>query len=49
MEINSPNLFIEINNSEYIFSVGEEDAQGDFKLIYKCAVPIQGIEKKKVN
>ena len=35
MEINSPILFIEINNSEYIFSVGEEDDQGNFKLIYK--------------
>ncbi|MDA8771295.1 cell division FtsA domain-containing protein [Candidatus Pelagibacter bacterium] len=49
MEINSPNLFIEINNSKYTFSVGEEDEQGDFKLIYKFVESIQGIENYKIT
>jgi len=39
MEIYSPTLFIEINTSEYIFSVGDENEQNNFKLIYKCIVP----------
>ena len=35
MEIYSPTLFIEINNSEYIFAVGDESEQENFNLIYK--------------
>ena len=31
MEIYSPTLFIEINNSEYIFAVGDESEQENFK------------------
>ena len=49
MKIHSPNLFIEINNSEYIFSAGEEDEQGDFKLIYKLVESIQGIESCRIT
>ena len=40
MEIYSPTLFIEINKSDYIFLVGDENEQGNFILIYKCIVPI---------
>jgi cell division protein FtsA len=49
MEIFSPILFIEINNSKYIFSVGEEDDQGDLKLVYKFVEPIQGIENFRIT
>jgi len=49
MEINLPILFIEINNSKYIFSVGEEDAEGDLKIIYKFVEPIQGIEQYRIT
>ena len=49
MEINLPILFIEINNSKYIFSVGEEDAEGDLKIIYKFVEPIQGIEHYRIT
>ena len=49
MEINSPILFIEINKSKYIFSVGEEDAQGDLKIICKFVEPIQGIEHYRIT
>jgi cell division protein FtsA len=48
MDIYSPKLFIEINNSEYIFSVGDENEQDNFKLIYNYIVPIQGIENNSI-
>ena len=49
MEIYSPTLFIEINKSDYIFLVGDENEQGNFILIYKYIVPIQGIENYRIN
>jgi len=49
MEISSPILFIEINNSKYIFSVGEEDTEGDLKIIFKFIEPIQGIENSRIT
>ena len=49
MEIYSPILFIEINNSDYIFAVGDGNDQENFKLIYTCAVPIQGIENNQLT
>ena len=48
MQINSPKLFIEINNAEYIFAVGDENDKENFKLIYKSIVPIQGIKSSKI-
>ena len=47
MDIHSPTLFIEINNSEYIFSVQDENSYENLNLIYKCIVPIESKEKKK--
>jgi cell division protein FtsA len=48
MKIHSPTLFIEINNSEYIFSVQDESNHKNLNFIYKCIVPIEGIEEKKI-
>ena len=48
MEIYSPTLFIEINNSEYIFAVGDESEQENFNLIYKFITPTQGIENYRI-
>ena len=48
MKINSPKLFIEINNSEYIFAVGDEDDKENFKIIYKSIVPTQDIKSLKI-
>ena len=48
MEINSPALFIEINSSEYIFIVGNENENGDFKLIYECKTNPDGIEDNRI-
>ena len=43
MEIYSPTLFIEINNDEFIFMVGDENNKEDFIVIHKSIVPIKGI------
>ena len=48
MKINAPNLFIEINNLEYIFVVGNNDENGDFNLLYKNSVSIQGISNNQI-
>ena len=40
-----PSLFIEINNLNYIFLVGTNDENNNFKINYKLVVPLQGIEK----
>jgi cell division protein FtsA len=48
MKIYSPTLFIEIDNSEYIFTVGEAREE-NFKLIYECITPIQGIENFRIT
>jgi cell division protein FtsA len=48
MNIHSPKLFIEINNLEYIFSVGDKSEKDSFKLIYKLASPMCGIENSRI-
>ena len=48
METYSPKLFIEINKSEFIFAVGDENEKNDFKLIYQNTIPIQGIQDYKI-
>ena len=45
MKLHSPKLFLEINYSEYIFSVGDEDQKNNFKVIYKYDASIEGITK----
>ena len=49
MEINSPTLFIEINNSEYIFSVGDENGLDEFKLIYEYNTNSEGIKNNRIS
>ena len=49
MEIYAPKLFIEINNSDYIFTVGDESKEDQFKIIYNSAVPIEGIDNLKIT
>ncbi len=41
-------LFLEINNSSFIFSVGKNDEFNNFKVIESLAVPLDGIENKKI-
>jgi len=49
MEIYSPILFIEINNSEYIFAVGDENKKKDFKIVYKYIEQLKGIQKNRIT
>ena len=44
----SLSLFIEINNSEFTFVVGDKDEKNNFKIIYKSIVSITGIEKSRI-
>ena len=44
----SLSLFIEINNSEYTFVVGDKDEKNNFKIIYKSIVATTGIEKSRI-
>ena len=41
-------LFIEINNFNYIFSVGKIDEQNNFKISYELKSPLEGIENKLI-
>jgi len=45
MKIHSPKLFLEINDSEYIFSVGDKDQKNNFKVIYRYNASLEGITK----
>ncbi|MDC0619246.1 hypothetical protein OAO89_02900, partial [Pelagibacteraceae bacterium] len=45
----NPTLFIEINNSEYFFTVGDLNEEDEFKLIYKYTAPIRGIENSRIS
>ena len=48
METSSPTLFIEINDTDFIFIAGDENEQGNFEIIYKHYAKIQGIENQRI-
>ena len=47
MQIDTPNLFIEINYSNYIFVAGIYDDSQNFKIIEKIIAPNEGINNNK--
>ena len=47
MQTDTPNLFIEINYSNYIFVAGIYDDSQNFKIIEKIIAPNEGINKNK--
>ena len=49
MKNNTQILFIEINNTEYIFIVGEMNSNNHFNLIFKKKVPIVGFSDNRIN
>jgi len=49
MKVYSPKLYIEINNSNFIFFVGNEDEYNNLKIIYKLDVPSRGIINNKIS
>ena len=49
MELNEPNLFIEINKNEILFLAVDNINDDEFNSIFKEAVPLQGIHNKKIT
>ena len=49
MKDNSFTLFLEINNSHYIYSVGTSDENNNFKIVFNLETPIIGIVKKRIT
>ncbi len=49
MERNYLSLFIEINNLDLIFLVGESNKEESFKNIYKHTVKLEGFENNKIS
>ena len=48
MSLNSPILFVEINNYNLVFSVGDVDENENFILLETIKIPIIGIDDKKI-
>ena len=42
-------LYLEINNTNYVFFVGDNDEQNNFKITYKLEIPLKGIEDYKIT
>ena len=42
-------LYMEINNSNYIFFVGQRDDRDNFKIVYKFETPIAGIDNNRIS
>ena len=49
MSINSPNLFVEINNHQFIFLAVNNDEKDEIKILQKNIVSIQGVHEKKIT
>ena len=48
MNENEQIFFLEINNFEFIFSVGENKENKNFKLIYQNSIPIKSVNDSKI-
>ena len=44
-----PKLFLEINDSEYIFVIGNKNEDNKFKIIHESIVKINGIENSRIT
>ena len=49
MKNSSLKLYLEINNSSFIFLVGESNENENFKIAYKLEIPLQGIENSRIT
>ena len=49
MKIETPKLFVEINNFNFIYYVIKYDENENLKIVYKSDVPLIGIENKKIT
>jgi cell division protein FtsA len=49
MSISHPSLFVEVNNFNFIFFVGEYDQNENFKIIYESNISLNGINGNKIS
>lgn len=49
MKNSSLSLYLEINNLNFIFFVGENDQHDNFKIIYRLELPLKGIDNNKIT
>ncbi len=49
MENSPTTLYIEINNINFIFFVGKNDAQNNFKIAFKLHVSLRGVENGRIS
>ena len=49
MSVREPILFIEINNSEFKFIVGDFNENKNLELVHTIEIPLQGINDKKIS
>ena len=49
MSVREPILFIEINNSEFIFIVCDIDENKNVELVHSIKIPLKGIIDKKIS
>ena len=47
MQINSPVLFVEINNFEYVFVAGDKLENDQFNFLFSQKVPLAGVSDKR--
>ena len=48
MKNSSLSLYLEINDLSYIFFVGKNDDNNNFKIIYKLELPLEGISNNRI-
>ncbi len=49
MQLNSPILFIEINQFEFLFIVVEKDPNNNLNFLYNDKIPLDGIRESKIQ
>ena len=49
MSVREPILFIEINNTEFKFIIGNFNENANLKLVHTIEIPLQGINNKKIS
>ena len=49
MKNKSPKLFININDEEIVFTAGNIDENGDYNLLEKLIVPLNGLNNNEIS
>ena len=49
MQLDTPTLFVEIDKTEFIFSVYQIKQENNFKQLLKISVPLQGISFNRID